>query len=168
MIGENGLIAKSKQSGKKAEISSEKEAIQISATQAIEEENGIANLKKYLDYNVGKDKAETINNGNTLVVKFNDSNRYYEVDFESIFSYNDYTTTKYGDLNKDGIIVGIICIIIISLFIKVMPKRTPFGNEIFGKLKGFKRFLETAQNIYKCKKKQLHSKENCKLFFRLI
>lgn len=44
-------------------------------------------------------------------------------------------------------IVGIICIIIISLFIKVMPKRTPFGNEIFGKLKGFKRFLETAKKI---------------------
>lgn len=42
-------------------------------------------------------------------------------------------------------IIGIICIIIISLFIKVMPKRTPFGNEIFGKLKGFRRFLETAK-----------------------
>ena len=25
------------------------------------------------------------------------------LDFKSIFSYNDYKTTKYGDLNKDGI-----------------------------------------------------------------
>ena len=26
-----------------------------------------------------------------------------------------------------------------------MPKRTPFGNEMYGKLIGFKRFLETAE-----------------------
>lgn len=103
VIGDNGLIAKSKQSGKKAEISSEKEAIQISATQAIEEENGIANLKKYLDYNVGKDKAETINNGNTLVVKFNDSNRYYEVDEKgNVSDQKEFINDRYaGDITKE-------------------------------------------------------------------
>ena len=26
-----------------------------------------------------------------------------------------------------------------------MPKRTPYGNEILGKIRGFKRFLETAE-----------------------
>ena len=26
-----------------------------------------------------------------------------------------------------------------------MPKRTPYGNEMLGKLRGFKRFLETAE-----------------------
>ncbi|MGN1301653.1 MAG: hypothetical protein ACI4U9_03930, partial [Clostridia bacterium] len=29
------------------------------------------------------------------------------LDFNSIFSYNDYTTTKYGDLNTDGIVEDI-------------------------------------------------------------
>lgn len=42
-------------------------------------------------------------------------------------------------------IVGIISIVILMLFVKIMPKRTPFGNEILGKLRGFKRFLETAE-----------------------
>lgn len=28
---------------------------------------------------------------------------------------------------------------------KIMPKRTKYGNELFGKVKGFKRFLETAE-----------------------
>lgn len=182
VIGENGLIAKSKQSGKKAEISSEKEAIQIAVTQAIEEENSITNLKKYLDYNVGDDKVDITSNGDIIVARFKRSNRYYKIykngevsnpiemindkyagditkngknngsiekpfeinciedlvafsiisnggnqelklgkndfsekyivltrnlDFESIFSYNDYTTTKYGDLNKDGIVENI-------------------------------------------------------------
>lgn len=42
-------------------------------------------------------------------------------------------------------IIGIICVAILILFIKIMPKRTPYGNELLGKLKGFKRFLETAE-----------------------
>lgn len=39
------------------------------------------------------------------------TNQYIELtrtlDFQSMFSYNDYKTTKYGDLNKDGVIEGI-------------------------------------------------------------
>ncbi len=42
-------------------------------------------------------------------------------------------------------IIGIICVAIIILFMKIMPKRTPFGTEMLGKLSGFKRFLETAE-----------------------
>ena len=34
---------------------------------------------------------------------------------------------------------------ILCIFIKIMPKRTKYGNELFGKVKGFKRFLETAE-----------------------
>lgn len=41
--------------------------------------------------------------------------------------------------------IGIICIMILCIFIKIMPKRTKYGNELFGKVKGFKRFLETAE-----------------------
>lgn len=42
-------------------------------------------------------------------------------------------------------VIGIICIVVLNLFIKIMPKRTPYGNEILGKIRGFKRFLETAE-----------------------
>ena len=42
-------------------------------------------------------------------------------------------------------VTGIISIAVIILFAKIMPKRTQQGNEILGKLRGFKRFLETAE-----------------------
>lgn len=41
--------------------------------------------------------------------------------------------------------VGLICILGMVLFMKAMPKRTPYGNEMLGKVKGFKNFLETAE-----------------------
>lgn len=48
------------------------------------------------------------NGGNTQLSLANNNfnGKYVEltrtIDFKSIFSYNDYTTTKYGDLNTDG------------------------------------------------------------------
>lgn len=42
-------------------------------------------------------------------------------------------------------IIGIVCITILVFFIKIMPKRTTYGNEILGKLRGFKNFLEVAE-----------------------
>lgn len=42
-------------------------------------------------------------------------------------------------------IVGIICIVFMMLFMRIMPKRTPYGNEMLGKIKGFKNFLETVE-----------------------
>ena len=44
-----------------------------------------------------------------------------------------------------GVIFGILCLIGIIVFLKLMPKRTQYGNEMLGKLKGFKNFLETAE-----------------------
>ena len=44
-----------------------------------------------------------------------------------------------------GLIVGGFCIIGMILFLKYMSKRTQYGNEILGKIKGFKNFLETAE-----------------------
>lgn len=41
--------------------------------------------------------------------------------------------------------IGFICIVILFLVIKFMPKRTPYGNEMLGKIKGFRDFLETAE-----------------------
>ena len=45
-----------------------------------------------------------------------------------------------------------------------MPKRTPFGNEMLGKLKGFRRFLETAE------KPQLESlvMQNPEYFYNIL
>ena len=61
-------------------------------------------------------------------------------------------------------IIGVICIAVIILFAKIMPKRTPYGNEILGKLRGFKRFLETAE------KPQLESlvAENPEYFYNIL
>ena len=44
-----------------------------------------------------------------------------------------------------SVIYGLICIVILSIFIGIMPKRTKYGVEILGKIKGFKNFLETAE-----------------------
>ena len=42
-------------------------------------------------------------------------------------------------------IFGISCIIAMCLFFRILPKRTKYGNEMYGRLKGFKNFLETAE-----------------------
>ena len=42
-------------------------------------------------------------------------------------------------------IIGLFCIGVMILVIKYLPKRTKYGNEMLGKLKGFKNFLETVE-----------------------
>ncbi len=44
-----------------------------------------------------------------------------------------------------GYIIGVICILGMAISLKYLPKRTKYGNEILGKLRGFKNFLETAE-----------------------
>lgn len=44
-----------------------------------------------------------------------------------------------------GFLFGVACIIGMIVCLKAMPKRTKYGNEILGKIKGFKTFLETAE-----------------------
>ena len=44
-----------------------------------------------------------------------------------------------------GYIVGILCIIGMMVFLKLLPKRTPYGTQILGRIKGFKNFLEVAE-----------------------
>lgn len=44
-----------------------------------------------------------------------------------------------------GFVTGIICIIGMIICYKHMKKRTPYGTEILGKIKGFKNFLITAE-----------------------
>lgn len=40
---------------------------------------------------------------------------------------------------------GFFCIFIMLFFEHIMPKRTPYGNEMLGKIRGFKNFLLTAE-----------------------
>lgn len=44
-----------------------------------------------------------------------------------------------------GYIFGLICILGMMICFQYLPKRTPYGNEMLGKIKGFKNFLETAE-----------------------
>ncbi len=44
-----------------------------------------------------------------------------------------------------GFLIGLVCIIAMIFCFKAMSKRTSFGNEMLGKIKGFKNFLETAE-----------------------
>lgn len=44
-----------------------------------------------------------------------------------------------------GYIIGLGCVLGMIICIKYMPKRTPYGNELLGKLKGFRNFLEVAE-----------------------
>lgn len=41
--------------------------------------------------------------------------------------------------------IGLLCIISMMFIVKYLPKRTKYGNEMLGKLKGFKNFLETVE-----------------------
>jgi uncharacterized membrane protein len=42
-------------------------------------------------------------------------------------------------------LIGLVCVFFMLFFIKYMPNRTPYGNEILGKIKGFRSFLLTAE-----------------------
>jgi len=44
-----------------------------------------------------------------------------------------------------GYIIGFACILIMAVINAIMPKRTAYGTEILGKIKGFKNFLETVE-----------------------
>lgn len=42
-------------------------------------------------------------------------------------------------------VIGLACTLVMIILFKAMPKRTVLGNEMLGKIKGFKTFLETAE-----------------------
>lgn len=60
--------------------------------------------------------------------------------------------------------IGILCIIALIVFSSIMKKRTDYGNEILGKIRGFKKFLENAE------KDKLESlvEENPKYFYNIL
>lgn len=56
-----------------------------------------------------------------------------------------YLSFKQNSNNIITYIVGMITIIILLIFVKIMPKRNFYGNKILGKIRGFKKFLEVAE-----------------------
>ncbi len=69
-----------------------------------------------------------------------------------------------GTLTAIMYVVGVICIIALIVFSSIMKRRTDYGNEMLGKIKGFKRFLENAE------KEKLESlvEENPKYFYNIL
>ncbi len=41
--------------------------------------------------------------------------------------------------------LGLVCVLVMVIMFKLMPKRSAYGNELLGKIKGFKNFLELAE-----------------------
>lgn len=90
-----------------SEIDSEKEIVETSTVQAMGKNkygNVIQNeLQEKLNSNTGEGKTEVIDDGDTLVVKFIDSGRYYEVDNDgNVESIEVIVDTYAGDLTKGG------------------------------------------------------------------
>ena len=63
-----------------------------------------------------------------------------------------------------GYIIGIICVFFLFIIIKYIPKRTEEGTLLYGKIKGFKKFLESSE------KAQLESMvmQNPKYFYDIL
>lgn len=61
-------------------------------------------------------------------------------------------------------IIGSIAITIILTYLMKINRRTPFGNEMFGKIEGFKKFLELAE---KPKLEELVN-DNPKYFYNIL
>ncbi len=77
---------------------------------------------------------------------------------------NLFSSLTYYPIYLITYIIGIVCIIVLVFFIKIMRKRTPYGNKMYGKIKGFKRFLETAE------KEQLEDlvEQNPEYFYNIL
>lgn len=77
--------------------------------------------------------------------------RIFWLGFTLFHSFFFFSTLPLASAVKDdyhyliGILFGIICVVGMVLLFKSMPKRTKYGNEMLGKIKGFKKFLETAE-----------------------
>ena len=112
LTGDNGIINQAKQGKEETEISEEKEIINISVTQAMDADV-MGNIEKdklqeKLNSNTKDGATEVIDSGDTLVVKFIEKNRYYEVNKDgNTEGPKELIKDNYaGDLSKGGTVDG--------------------------------------------------------------
>ncbi|MDD4146583.1 MAG: DUF2207 domain-containing protein, partial [Clostridia bacterium] len=56
-----------------------------------------------------------------------------------------FPALKIESLYALSYLIGCVSMLLLFFFYKIMPKRTVYGNELLGKIKGFKTFLKTAK-----------------------
>ena len=76
--------------------------------------------------------------------------KYFAIIWGALFGGFPWCFMVLPSLTQDniylfGYLIGFICLIIMVIFLKHISKRTPYGLEILGKIKGFKNYLETAE-----------------------
>lgn len=56
-----------------------------------------------------------------------------------------YYAASANNLTLIAIIFGLIMTLVVCFFVRYMSKRTPYGNEMYGRVKGFRNFLVSAE-----------------------
>ena len=83
------------------------------------------------------------------LMKINKMVGLFEIMFGVIFAGVPWLLIMYSLLSQNKIylityFIGMVSIGILIVLKDILPKRTPYGNEMLGKIRGFKNFLETA------------------------
>lgn len=71
---------------------------------------------------------------------------------------------EYFSENAFALVIGAICTVSELVLMILMPKRTEHGNDLYGKLLGFRRFIETAE----ADQLKAEVKKNPQYFYNLI
>ena len=111
LTGNNGIIKNARSGKTQTEIAEEREAVELSATQASGKNKygdiTADDVQSKLNDNLGEGEAEAIDNGDTVIVKFLKSNRYYEIDGNGNAIIKEIAEDKYaGDITKGGTLDG--------------------------------------------------------------
>ncbi len=56
-----------------------------------------------------------------------------------------YYAASANNLTLIAIIFGLVMTLVVCFFVRYMSKRTPYGNEMYGRVKGFRNFLVSAE-----------------------
>ena len=78
------------------------------------------------------------------------ANKSFGLLFGMIFGGISWVSWVFPSLIEDYIyliiyIIGLLCVLCLVICMRYLPKRTSYGNQILGKIKGFKNFLETVE-----------------------
>ena len=92
----------------------------------------------------------TLENGDTFKIPTKSKTRIFRIILDLIFGGIFWTILILPSLLQDisyltAYIICLVCILEMFICLKFIPKRTKYGNEMFGKIKDFKKFIETAE-----------------------